>query len=732
MPGPDVPRPPRDETAHAQENGGGSPEVTQKQAGESRLRAGARKLIDRIIHRRKKGDTPGAIMRGLAEEQDQRVKPKDIEDRVPGARDEIEKELATEEADPDADAHSRLEKLARANSIDLDTTTDADDFPEEQESERVTTAKEIVIENKRFGLTVEQEEQFETKRAERNDNIQGTTDTLKELRRRVVEAQLGGQDHEEKFTFGPKKVLESSRDEVSTILDERMEAYLKSEEGAEDKKIVELHTIIENPNSLPKAEVARIAKELQMDWGGSMARVFRRKKSEQVQQLQRAAQAKLQIMDSKAFPDATGDSTAWVDASINDLPTEQLVEYGKSVDSTNEQVSKKTLSIEDTQKKMDTLLAVLDTSQQNEQNAHAAFIAAVQTADINALLSSLARGKVTKEQVLDRAAETSAIRDKVFGFVGSLERAVSALPSDREKQAKSASLVGVTYDEHETALLQSLQNEINELRTVLDMEPTDEDIPMLVAERVKENEKVFSEDRIDGADTLYWHFTPQARKIFADGSLRSGAHEDVQSLTGEHSGGVHFIKPGEWQVELDAKKYIGYASLDKSLDGNKPIEGVLGAAVVYPLNELVKVTPIRNERKQTTATGEHVANDATFRAADGSEQYGYSLDNAFIVPTGADTENVRSALLDAGYTPDWIAQHVVDVPYERDGINRMKRANEEIKQRMGAQASPDVVVPMTSKFGQVETLDVSGGASPDIEFLTTVSVEDSTTVGDHR
>ncbi len=336
------------------------------------------------------------------------------------------------------------------------------------------------------------------------------------------------------------------------------------------------------------------------------------------------------------------------------------------------------------------------------------------------------------EQTISALALTSAPAD------GDLAEFTKGLKEQAITTFAEPSLTGFEVGEAEGQMLRDFQRVSDEVVARSGEDPLRFQFLESVHGAIESQQRLLISHGIERGDTQYWHFTPRIRDLMASGVLASGAHPHIDNLTGAHSEGVHFVRPGQPYTRW-ADEWKNYAHYTHRAGSGERIQGAFGAAVVLPLARLAMITPIRNEQKYTDETGESYANDVTFRAGDGSALYSYSMDGAYIMPTRSEAQRVgREGVLDqhealaricmtAGYDSMWTDSQIVRTDTVRlyTGLinhgDDITQAYAHIAQHTQYKYANTVVVPLTSTPGRLEQLD--GSPDPRIERLLVVQTD---------
>jgi hypothetical protein len=186
--------------------------------------------------------------------------------------------------------------------------------------------------------------------------------------------------------------------------------------------------------------------------------------------------------------------------------------------------------------------------------------------------------------------------------------------------------------------------------------------------QLKETLGIFKES-IDRSSDLYWHATPVLGRIIESGRLspRANVPEELRyTNTGEHSKAVHFGREGLEDL------YFNHYSTSKKIDSMRHEDTNEGfVAVVVPLLTIVKHSPFRRETasklpslESNPTARKYRSQDAIFFSGDINNEpynYDYPLSECYIVITPARKEKTVKELEAAGYTEEWIENHLIVV-----------------------------------------------------------------------
>lgn len=387
---------------------------------------------------------------------------------------------------------------------------------------------------------------------------------------------------------------------------------------------------------------------------------------------------------------------------------------------------------------------------------------ALEAGEFDRLFSDVTAGltswEAIEQEIMDRYApssQRSVGNDVHFGA------AIGEMLQAREVQLMNdypeISLAGLRYGDQERATLGEFLSAANEVRGTVGLKTTSDAWLQTLEQSVAKAQAALA-DRIDSDQTQYWHFTPVIRKALASKSLKARDEEGVSTTTNDYpqNQSVHFIKPGNWPGHnVVTDRYINYAHRTITTRGDK-ISNALGAAVVLTLDDLADTYPTRNEGRDTGAPHQHVSTDAVFRDAEEVVARSIDIEKAFIVPAFSSDQAsweetvevdaatgeakrgpdglpirrspVREALVEAGYSQEWIDLHLVDPRVAGgDTYDHMAAAQKEIARRIQQQrgASKHVYVPLRAARRALETLDgkgLLGTNEPALEKLIKVTV----------
>ncbi|HUS25820.1 MAG TPA: hypothetical protein VMY99_00535 [Nevskiaceae bacterium] len=533
------------------------------------------------------------------------------------------------------------------------------------------------------------------------------------------------------------------RSELTDILGAKLEAHLATPAGQTDAEIAHLRQLVRDPQSMTVVGKTALAQALGVQASGLRGRLTA--KSTRDRRLHAAAQTRLAELTA-GEPADIAEQAKWDADSIAHPALRQPTESRGP----------------DKPESATEMLATLEAHQAKQAQRQQRFIQAWEAAQpvaLRSVLKALARQELTADELVDHLQHQAARGDnEARRALGSrLSNGLGWLRNAAVKTFAQASLVGNVYGPVEKSLVQAYEQAASSLASVLHNRPTHVDVAGPVEQSVAVKQAELAEAGIDSSHTQYWHFTPNTRKIAQNPAraLKPGAADDVQNTTGAHSRGVHFIKPGDWhdlKGTETGQMYMDYAHVRQTQTGER-IRGGLGSAVVFPLGILAKATPLRNERKIIAGDdGQHRAADATFRRADNSANYQYSLRDAFVVPFYDSNqvpyeaividseahppkfkpvaEPVREIFRQANYPDWWIAERIIDIPddiFVQGAQAVAVYAQAEIAERLERMGPAQAVVPLESKQGQWETLDTHGQtrsgyhSKPDIETLITAA-----------
>ena len=186
--------------------------------------------------------------------------------------------------------------------------------------------------------------------------------------------------------------------------------------------------------------------------------------------------------------------------------------------------------------------------------------------------------------------------------------------------------------------------------------------------QLKETLGIFKES-IDRSSDLYWHATPVLDRIIESGRLspRVNVPEEFRyTNTGKHSKAVHFGREGLENL------YFEVYSTKKKIDPSHSEDTNEGfVAVVVPLLTIVKHSPFRRETASKLPSLEsnptarrYRSQDAIFFSRDVDNEpynYDYPLSECYIVITPTRKEKTVKELEAAGYSEEWIENHLIIV-----------------------------------------------------------------------
>jgi hypothetical protein len=293
------------------------------------------------------------------------------------------------------------------------------------------------------------------------------------------------------------------------------------------------------------------------------------------------------------------------------------------------------------------------------------------------------------------------------------------------------SLLGLDIDQSDLSLISSGLEKVEEIAVLLDRKPQNKSQLMdLVQKDIFEQQRAFFE-KISSVYDMYWHFSPFGLDIIESNAL-CPAEVTGNRMTAEHSKSLHFIKPGFFGQE-SAWDYTGYAQsvVRNGSGGDKRISEPFGIAVIYPLGEIARDLPYRDEPIISDRTSE----DVVFRESDTYEPHqSLPLEEAFILPmqtmeqlehlrTNPDYQDIftedwqpieelaekvtRRALQLKGYDNAWIDKHVLPTLDSSKGAPNVdevyKITSEQIRARLPE--NHEIIVPLAAKRGGFETHD---------------------------
>ncbi len=649
-----------------------------------------------------------------------------------------ERQQAAESADrsgntpsSNRDAYSSLQSEAPTVTQTESATT------ERPENHEVVRPNVMEVGKWQLDLTEEQARVLDDAVQERNGRVTDEIALLHGIGETVAKYRGANGD----FQVSPvDMVLDGAQTSLVEVIGVRLQGHLASPEGASDREIMELRQFLANPDSLAAERRDEIAKRTGVKTGGLRARLQASHAQSQEDEVRKAVAARVEkLAPARNAEEATSEASFRTDQMARPA-LQRARETGQPLkapasgrDSKPQQVADRLAAFE---------AALVSASHDLTEQFQGA-----EADTLRPLLSAIARGYTTPEQVFNDLK--SRYRDSI-SIRGVVQPMLQVAADEAAQAFAEPSLVGASFGEAEKALLLTYAEQIQGLRDLMGARyGADADTIVVNAQANQARSQAELVNGVDTADTLYVHFTPNANRIFRDGRLQPGVAPDIINTTGGHSNGVHFIKPGDFTGSEALGTYMGYSHLTRNLENGIPIPESLGVALVYPLDKIIATTPLRNEIKTLTSGGEHAAPDSTFRTSAGATD-SYSLDDAYIVPFYSDrqvpaeqreigrdeqgrqlygpfVEPIKQALRAAGKDEAWIDSHVVDVPYNKPDGQLMQLASAEIKRRLAeAGGAQKVVVPLSAKPGQWETLDVSGEtrsggvSTPNIEQLIEV------------
>ncbi|MDB5178251.1 MAG: helix-turn-helix protein [Patescibacteria group bacterium] len=592
---------------------------------------------------------------------------------------------------------------------------------------------EITIGEYHFSLSESQKHVVDKEVGERRDRIAEETRALAELSEMVSPYKT---DHN-RLVVDPVSIIDRASADLSITLDSRVEEYLRSPMGASDRKLVEFRRALDDPDSLPTGRREEIAKELDVPLGGIRARV--QSKHAQTQELRLDSVIRYQIRsitDSDDKQAVKAEASLAVDrfaeplANAAQIPLSKLKDVAQAAETDNpsqlvEHIKAYEKALSDG---VESLSALFEDTELDK---------------LAPILTGLARGYVTKEELLQGLRKHYT---RPHDMAATVIRTAMEVRRATLNLFEDPSLRGIILEPQDIQAAHSIDDQLRRIA-----EATGRPVGSDIADRVSKahfiNQSKLPE-YIDEGNTPYIHFTPQANAIFESQALRPGAHESVINTTGAHSRGVHWAKFGAGYEDAVAV-YAKYSRATTLENLARPPRDPMGIAVVYPLERIAAVSPLRNERKILSPTGAHAASDATFRDTDGGLDHEYPLEYGYIVPLYSRdqvpfeedkngdriikpyAEPIKDALRRAGhYDEAWIEAHVIDSiePYI-DGVfggtAYIELAVDEAQRRMSTQnPRPNLLVPATTRGGSWETLDGRGNVgAPVIEHLIEIPAD---------
>lgn len=386
---------------------------------------------------------------------------------------------------------------------------------------------------------------------------------------------------------------------------------------------------------------------------------------------------------------------------------------------------------------IDTAYRVMTQINQADEAARRQVIERVQSGELEAVLHGLHTGAITLE---DLKADLTVPGDCIV-VTASVRSAITRAIKEPSQTYPEPSLAGYRFGPQEQAAVSRLFNAASEAGKLAG-ESLDTSQAMSKLLEEVEAEQTRLQERIDDANALYWHFSPAGLAIIESKALKPGADCEVAQLTASHSQGTHFVKTGDGlDTGID---YSGYAEVTRRFGDGQPIPDALGLGVIFPLGSIVEQTPWRDEPSAAFRGRGNVAEDVVFRSDDGSVEYNYPLQDAYLLPQVSNeqlsaleadprfkdlfesrhelrTKGVlisyaifERALMQAGYSGAWVKEHLVDpleIPELHDPhiseADRYRAVNRLIHQRM--ERATEVIIPVLADHGNFESHDLSSG-----------------------
>lgn len=197
-----------------------------------------------------------------------------------------------------------------------------------------------------------------------------------------------------------------------------------------------------------------------------------------------------------------------------------------------------------------------------------------------------------------------------------------------------------------------------------------------ILRQLEESAKGFGEF-VDSSTDLYWHATPVVDLIIEAGELSPRVDIDIEKRvtnTGEHSKGIHFSREGFDYLDYSLQRPKSDIARDRrGLNKYTATNGPY--AIVVPLGGIVEHAPYRiGEVASKLPSNPNNPYRRQFRDSDvvfwGAEDekkafdYDLPLDECFVVARESQRSSLTSQLNQAGYTAEWIGQHLILFPDE--------------------------------------------------------------------
>ena len=565
---------------------------------------------------------------------------------------------------------------------------------------------------------LQDQERFQQVAQERDIGLVARVESVDSVRSAVSLAQEAtGSKPGEALIFSSADIIGGQKDKLTGIIEGRLAKYSETPEGARDVEIGQLKRIIAGTEVVGRREAIRSAKEVGIKIP-LRQRVRPRGGVEKItSHAQAAAKKKLRAMGvihESGFDD--GEETVEDISRDATLQARGLVElivrdYDDSLDSVRRRISDREqvspLRPISTQAVVgETIGEMTHKHVESKRECREAF----ETGDTSLILSAVLRGDISIESVLEEARSTA--RDKV-GFGDAIDTVVAGISQGVRAELGTPSLLAEQFGEAQVSALEHLEGSMRSLQQMVGRPKVAETWLTDVVNDVQEAQNGL-EVMSDEASTLYWHFTAEGERVIESGGLTPQT-EAKDKNTGDHSQGVHFVKPGDFShVELTGHdRYVTYS---KRRPGKERESEALGVAVVFPLADIIKQTPLRSEQKIVTDEGQHVSKDTVFATPEQGLDYKYDLRDAYLVAqTDQDREKLIEELTAQGYEQAWIDEHVILDIYGEGEIaqQRLGSISATIEQRAKARLTGKIV-PLSAKPGSIEhtdTPDVSTGSS---------------------